>query len=226
MSKTRGARGRPAGATTAATKARLLRAARAVFAEQGYAGAAIADIVARAEVSPPVLYHHFQSKAGLYAAATAEVYDEVVSRLEAAVADATSFAECVDRILVEAVHMHRADPTMSAFIVSAPAVVHTHPELAFLSDELRRSERFFESVVERTGGLPGHSPRASVSLLRMLSGGMTRLSATLPPIDVFAEAVQALRAALGTDAAADAPATRGVAKPDGKSGPSPGRRRA
>lgn len=216
MVKRTGARGRPAGATTAATKARLLRAARAVFAEQGYAGAAIADIVARAGVSPPVLYHHFQSKAGLYAAATAEVYDEVVSRLESAVANVTSFEECIDRILVEAVSMHESDPTMSAFIVSAPAVVHTHPELAFLSDELRRSERFFESVVERTGGLPGHSPRASVSLLRMLSGGMTRLSATLPPIDVFDEAVQALRAALGTRAAPDPSAARGGRKANGR----------
>ncbi|HEY0399984.1 MAG TPA: helix-turn-helix domain-containing protein, partial [Acidimicrobiia bacterium] len=35
----------------------MLAAARALFSERGYAGAGIAEIVARAGVSAPVLYH-------------------------------------------------------------------------------------------------------------------------------------------------------------------------
>jgi AcrR family transcriptional regulator len=190
-------RGRPSGSTTAATRARLLRAAREVFAEQGYSGAAISDIVARAGVSPPVLYHHFESKAGLYAAATAEVYDAVLGHLEPAVAGLQSFTDCVDRILVESVRIHAADPTMAAFIVSAPVTINAYPELGLLNSHLRRTEAFYERVVAVTGGLSGHSPTASLRVLRILVWGSTRLSAGLPDAAEFAEAVDALRALIG-----------------------------
>jgi AcrR family transcriptional regulator len=42
------------------------RAATQVFAEHGYAGAAIDEIARRAEVSPPVVYDHFASKLDLF----------------------------------------------------------------------------------------------------------------------------------------------------------------
>jgi AcrR family transcriptional regulator len=187
-------RGRPAGSTASGTRAALLRAAREVFAEQGYGGAAIGEIVARAGVSPPVLYHHFASKAGIYAAATAEVYDTVLAGLAEAVAGRISFAECVDQILLVSVRMHAADATMAAFIVSTPVEVSTYPDLALLGDELQRTQAFFEHVVAVTGGIPGYSPEASVQVLRMLVWGMTRLSASLGESDEFEGAVDALRA--------------------------------
>jgi len=42
------------------------RAATQVFAERGYAGAAIDEIARRSEVSPPVVYDHFASKLDLF----------------------------------------------------------------------------------------------------------------------------------------------------------------
>jgi AcrR family transcriptional regulator len=62
----------PAGAwqwsRTKHTQRALLDAAREVFAEQGFAGASIADIVERAGSSVGSLYHHFGGKSELFLA--------------------------------------------------------------------------------------------------------------------------------------------------------------
>jgi AcrR family transcriptional regulator len=50
----------------AATRGALLAAARDVFAEEGFAQAAVTDIVAKAGASVGSLYHHFNGKADLY----------------------------------------------------------------------------------------------------------------------------------------------------------------
>lgn len=50
----------------AATRGALLQAARAVFCEEGFAQAAVTDIVAKAGASVGSLYHHFNGKADLY----------------------------------------------------------------------------------------------------------------------------------------------------------------
>ncbi len=48
------------------TRERLMETASHLFAEKGYASTSVREIVARAGVSKPVLYYHFQSKEGLY----------------------------------------------------------------------------------------------------------------------------------------------------------------
>ncbi len=189
-------RGRPSGASSEDTRARLLRAAREVFAEKGYAAASTAEIVSRAGVSAPVLYHHFVNKAGVFSAATAAVYDDVVSVLEAAVAGRTSFADCLDAILTTSVQMHERDPSMAAFIVSTPEIAQDHDELADLQTEFGRTEALYTRIVAETGGISGVRPIESVRVLRMVVWGMTRLSASLPDADEFAAAVAAYRAVL------------------------------
>jgi AcrR family transcriptional regulator len=55
-------------ARTAGTQRALLDAARAVFAEQGFADASIAEVVRRAGSSVGSLYHHFGGKSELFIA--------------------------------------------------------------------------------------------------------------------------------------------------------------
>jgi AcrR family transcriptional regulator len=45
---------------------RLLETATALFAEKGYAGTSVREIVGKAGVSKPVLYYYFKSKEGLF----------------------------------------------------------------------------------------------------------------------------------------------------------------
>ncbi len=55
-------------ARTAETQRELLDAARAVFSEQGFSAASIADVVERAGSSVGSLYHHFGGKSELFIA--------------------------------------------------------------------------------------------------------------------------------------------------------------
>jgi AcrR family transcriptional regulator len=50
------------------SRERLLETATGMFAEKGYAGTSVREIVERAGVSKPVLYYYFQSKEGLFLA--------------------------------------------------------------------------------------------------------------------------------------------------------------
>lgn len=69
---------------SADTKARLIAAARALFAEQGYAGTATEEILARAETTRGGLYHHYADKADLFAAVCTVLHEEAVAAIEAA----------------------------------------------------------------------------------------------------------------------------------------------
>src|SRR5258705_9806488 len=112
MSTTRRGPGRPSGVDAGETRAALLGAARTVFSERGYAGAGIAEIVARAGVSAPVLYHHFAGKTDVYLAVAADVYDEVLGALEAGAAGRGGpFAERLDAVLAAVPDLNEADPT-------------------------------------------------------------------------------------------------------------------
>src|SRR4051812_2735285 len=64
---------------------KILDAARAVFGEQGYDAASIAEIGLRAGISKSVLYHYFGSKAGLYRAIVERGAAELVATVAAAV---------------------------------------------------------------------------------------------------------------------------------------------
>jgi AcrR family transcriptional regulator len=48
-------------------RAQLLDVGRTVFAERGYEAASVEEIAARAKITKPVVYEHFNGKEGLYA---------------------------------------------------------------------------------------------------------------------------------------------------------------
>lgn len=62
------------------TRDRLIEAASAVFAEQGFGGANITDIAARAGISGPAVYKHFEGKVDLLIEAARHSLDEVSGR--------------------------------------------------------------------------------------------------------------------------------------------------
>jgi AcrR family transcriptional regulator len=63
------------------TQAALLRAARELFAEKGFAGTGTEEIVARARVTRGALYHHFRGKADLFRAVMQAVAGELAQQL-------------------------------------------------------------------------------------------------------------------------------------------------
>ena len=67
-----------------ATRAALIAAARACFAEQGFDASSTDAVLARAGVSKGALYHHFASKADLLAAVFEGVATETMERAQKA----------------------------------------------------------------------------------------------------------------------------------------------
>ena len=69
-----------------ATRDALLAAARALFAEHGYAGVATEEVVRRAGVTRGALYHHFRDKRDLFRAVfeqtEAEIMQTIIARVE------------------------------------------------------------------------------------------------------------------------------------------------
>jgi AcrR family transcriptional regulator len=63
---------------TEATRAALLRAARSLFAERGYAATAAEEVVRRAGVTRGAMYHHFRDKKALFRAVHEQIEEEMV----------------------------------------------------------------------------------------------------------------------------------------------------
>ena len=68
---------------TLATKQRLERVARDLFAERGFAEVSAEELVAKAHVTRGALYHHFRGKAELFEAVYEDVERELVQDIAA-----------------------------------------------------------------------------------------------------------------------------------------------
>ena len=68
-----------------ATRDALLAAARALFAERGYAGVGTEEVVRRAGVTRGALYHHFRDKQDLFRAVFEQTEAEIVHAIGARV---------------------------------------------------------------------------------------------------------------------------------------------
>ena len=77
MPKRRADGTRPQRRDPAATRKKLLTAARREFAESGLAGARVDEIAARAGVNKQLVYHYFGDKDALYLAVLEWVYEEI-----------------------------------------------------------------------------------------------------------------------------------------------------
>jgi AcrR family transcriptional regulator len=89
--------------TTGSPKGRLVLAALEAFGRRGYAGVAVADLARAANTTTGPLYHHFESKLGLYTFVRADVEQRVLDRMEGALA----------------VRAHPADDPLTAALVVA-----------------------------------------------------------------------------------------------------------
>jgi AcrR family transcriptional regulator len=194
MSTVRRGPGRPAGSDAGATRAGLLAAARTVFSERGYAGAGIAEIVARAGVSAPVLYHHFAGKADLYLAVAADVYDEVLSALETAAGGSDgSFAQRLDAVLAAAADLNEADPTIAGFATAMPADLRLSSELAPVREQMGRVRAFFLALAQASPDVPKHRRAPVADACTTLIAGLSRAGAIQSSPAELRRTVESLR---------------------------------
>jgi AcrR family transcriptional regulator len=107
----------------ASTRRALLDAARSLFAEKGYHGAAAEEIVGRAGLTRGALYHHFEDKRDLFRVVVDEMEGEIDEEIEAAERAQSGLPEAVMagyRAFIDAV----LDPEMRrTFFLDGPSVL-------------------------------------------------------------------------------------------------------
>ena len=185
-------RGRPPGDTAARTKQALLRSARQVFAEYGYHGATIAEITRRAEVSTPVLYHHFGSKAGLYSAVMAEVTHLLAESWGKTIVGAGDLRSKINAMLDAAIDIHAADPELARFLLSTRIEVTRTPELVAVSEYREFTAGLFRSVALESG-LDDERAGAVAHVLGAVFAGVTVIAVASPfDYDTAVESVRSL----------------------------------
>ncbi|MFI6578169.1 TetR/AcrR family transcriptional regulator [Nocardiopsis sp. NPDC050513] len=187
------------------TRRALVGHARRLFAEHGYAGVGLAQVVAAASVTKGALYHQFDGKADLFRA----VLEEVQAEVAATVAES---AEAHDDPWLQLTSGCRAFLTASTdprvqriMLVDGPAILGWDAWRAM--DEAGSARHLAEALTELAdAGLLRPQPIAP--LAHLLSGAMNEAALWLASAgtdrdleDVWA-ALSAMLESLRTDAAA------------------------
>ena len=163
---------------SAQTRVALLNAARALFAEKGFAATSRDEIAARAGVTRGALYHHFESKTALALAVVAELEADLVDRVVSAALEGEGVREQLHRGC-RAYMDACADPTVARILVDAPAVIgvaacralDAEACLPLLQDAFARSR-------EEGVAVPGDPGVAAALLLGFLNEAAGLIAAT------------------------------------------------
>ena len=128
----------------------------------------VGEIADAAEVTVPVIYQRFGSKAELFIAVAEDAYDRGLRHLKSAISGVSSFDAAIDTILDAVVSLNRLDRHTTAMVLIVLAEARRYAELsAELRPTLHGLGAFFDDIAKlappdlRTG-----SPRATRSLPR------------------------------------------------------------
>lgn len=123
-----------------ARRMQLLGAARDVFVAQGYHAAAMDDIAERAGVSKPVLYQHFPGKLELYLALLDQHTQELVGRVEEALASSPDNLRRIERSV--GAYFDFVDDEGGAYLLVFESDLRSEPEVR------RRVEQSLQACVD------------------------------------------------------------------------------
>ena len=107
-----------------ATRAALLKVARKLFADRGYAGVGTEEIVQRAKVTRGALYHHFRDKKDLFRAVHEQLEAEMVDRIAGQLAEGNPSDQLeLLRMGASTFLDHTTGPLARITLVDAPSVL-------------------------------------------------------------------------------------------------------
>jgi AcrR family transcriptional regulator len=105
------------------TRARLLEAATALFAQHGYEGASIESVLAATETSRGALYHHFAGKDALFEAVLERLHARIAREVAAAARESPDPVEALRAGCFAWLRLARDPVVQRIVLIDAPAVV-------------------------------------------------------------------------------------------------------
>ncbi len=110
-------------ARSASTRAKLIRAARTLFARKGYAGVGTEEIVRRAGVTRGALYHQFPAKEDLFLAVYEQVEQQLTERVAGMLAEVASPFAAMRAGIRAFLEACRAPEVQRIVLIDGPAVL-------------------------------------------------------------------------------------------------------
>jgi len=191
----------------------LFEAALAVMQRNGYADAAVADILAEAGMSTRSFYRHFQSKDQLLCALYRHEAEQVAERLTARVSEAVSPLAALDSWIEEIMSLgyHRRKAARVA-VLSSPSAMRAEG----YAEESRRAMKLLIAPLQavltdgqRDGTFPLADPASDAPLVQSVVWAAAGLNPFREPVRARAEAFRAAQSfcwrALGVPAQIPAP---------------------
>ena len=81
------------------TRATIIAAAEAIFAEKGFAAARLQDVADRVGIRRPSIVYYFRNKRDLYEAVLNDLFSELAARIRAAVTSPTPMPERIEAVV-------------------------------------------------------------------------------------------------------------------------------
>ncbi len=131
-------------AESEATAAAILAAARDLYARRGYAAVAVEEVADACGVTRGAVYHHFGSRAGLFAAVHADVTGAVAAEIERATDDVRDPWESLEAGCHAFLRAVVADDARQVVLVDGPAVLGW---ARWRQDDVRSSGRLLDAVL-------------------------------------------------------------------------------
>jgi AcrR family transcriptional regulator len=142
--------GRPPGAVSDETRARIIDAACQCFAEHGYSKTSNRGIALTAGLTSGALYHYFRSKAELFGGAHRYVQSVLLDVYRRAFAEQPTCVAQLCAGLEASLSVTRAHPKLAHFAAIASLEIQRHPELAaILEPDTQGIRGFFAQLIEQ-----------------------------------------------------------------------------
>jgi len=175
------------------TRAKLIRAARKAFAENGYTAASMDELTAEAGLTRGALYHNFGDKQGLLQAVVNQIDEEMAARARAVGSKA---ANAWDGLLAEGVayiEMALEPEVQRIVLLDGPAVLGDPSQWPSQNSCLQATSRTVAALIAQGVMKPVDAEAAS----RLLNGAALNaalwVAASDQPKVVLAKAVEAFR---------------------------------
>ncbi len=155
------------------TRTEILTCALKLFAERGYDGAGVQEVVTAAGVTKPTLYHYFGSKQGLLRALLASQEDRQKAAIQPARDYQGDLPLTLRRITIASFQFARENQSFSRFILAqffAPPDSDGHREAAvFLDRQFAAVSELFVKASRDHGNMKGRHLLLAASFLGMIN---------------------------------------------------------